>query len=249
MLISRSNSSRGKQGLVEHGPFLQAGVVVIKDLREEGIEADIGAQVAAEQGEGQKFLFGVVEGVLVVALFCLAIGQPGLLVERHQSLGDGLDRGHQLALSRLVAVALIEQNLHHPVDLVLVVVALGIELGFEIEDEAGIGGLGQFSGGVVGLEGGQDVVGVIDEIHHIGGVFARMAAVQAPGDADGARSPDGARALDPLPAAGFRSGGRPPGGAPPPDPPARSAAAQAPIQDGHADRRACGYCPCAAPAT
>ena len=57
--------------------------------------------------------------------------------------------------------------------------ALGIELGLEVEDEVGIGGLGQLSRGVVGLEGRQDVVGIVHEIHHIGGVFTRMAAVQA----------------------------------------------------------------------
>ena len=57
--------------------------------------------------------------------------------------------------------------------------ALGVELGLEVEDQVGIGGFGQLGGGVVGLEGGEDGVGFVDEIHHIGGVLTRIAAVEA----------------------------------------------------------------------
>ena len=75
-------------------------------------------------------------------------------------------------------MGVLQQHLHHPLDLEVVVVALGIELGLEVQDEVRIGGLGQLSCGVVGLEGRQDVARFVHEIHHIGGVFTRMAAVE-----------------------------------------------------------------------
>ena len=100
-------------------------------------------------------------------------------MQRHQSLGYWFDGAEQVLLAHLVAVGVLQQHLHHPLDLELVVVALGIELGLEIEDQVGIGGHGQLGRGVVSLEGRQDVVGVVDEIHHEGGVFAWVAAVQA----------------------------------------------------------------------
>ena len=114
----------------------------------------------------------------IVDLFGLAIGEPGLLVQRHQSLGYWFEGAEQVLLAHLVAVVVLQQHLHHPVDLEFVVVALGIELGLEIQDQVGIGGLGQFGGGVVGLEGRQDLVGLVHEIHHVGGVLAEMAAVE-----------------------------------------------------------------------
>ena len=53
-------------------------------------------------------------------------------------------------------------------------------------------------------------------------------------------------ALDHLPAAAARNGGKHPGGARPPHPPAGSVAAPARILDGPADHPACGHYLCAA---
>ena len=57
--------------------------------------------------------------------------------------------------------------------------ALGIELGFEIQDHVGIGGGCQLGGGVVRLEGRQDVVWLISEVDHVGGALFGVAAIQS----------------------------------------------------------------------
>ncbi|EXI77065.1 MAG: hypothetical protein AW10_04045 [Candidatus Accumulibacter appositus] len=64
------------------------------------------------------------------------------------------------------------------IDLEVVVVAGGIQLGTQVEDEVWIGGRCEFGSRVVGLERGEDFLGVIHEIQHVGRVLAGMGAVE-----------------------------------------------------------------------
>jgi hypothetical protein len=99
----------------------------------------------------------------------------GGLVALHQAVHDGLQRLQQLALGRVR----LQLHRHHAIDLEVVVVAGGVQLGAQVEDDVRVGGRRQLGRGVVGLEGRQDFLGVVHEIHHVGRVLAGIGAVQA----------------------------------------------------------------------
>jgi len=99
---------------------------------------------------------------------------PGGLVALHHAILHRFQRGDQIALSGVR----VQLHGHHAIHLELVVVAGGVQLGAQVENEIRVGRRRQLDRGVVGLEGGQHLFGVIHEIQHVGGVLAGPGAVQ-----------------------------------------------------------------------
>jgi hypothetical protein len=89
------------------------------------------------------------------------------LVALHQAVHDRLQRLQQLALGRVR----LQLHRHHAVHLEVVVVAGGVQLGAQVVDDVRVGGRRQLGRRVVGLEGRQDFLGVVHEIHHVGRVL------------------------------------------------------------------------------
>ena len=164
-----------QQPLVEDGAFLDGGVAVVEDLRQERVEPDEGAHVALEQDQGVQFVLRSLGGLVVLlrlrGLQCFLRG----LVAFHQAVAHRLQGGDQFALLGVR----VQLHRDHAVDLEVVVVAGGVELGAQVEDEVRVGGGREFGRGVVGLEGGEDFLGVVHEIQHVGRVLAGVGAVQA----------------------------------------------------------------------
>ena len=92
-----------------------------------------------------------------------------------QAVHDRLDRRHQLAL---LGVGL-QLHRDHAVDLEVVVVPGGVELGPQVVDEVRVGDVRQLGRLVVGLERRQHLGRVVHEVEHVGRVLAGMGAVQA----------------------------------------------------------------------
>jgi hypothetical protein len=73
----------------------------------------------------------------------------------------------------------IQLDLRRALDLEVVVVAGGVQLGAQVVDQVGIGSALQLRRFVIGAKRRQDLVGAVDEVEDVGGVLARMGAVQA----------------------------------------------------------------------
>ena len=66
----------------------------------------------------------------------------------------------------------------HPLHLVLVVEALGVQLVAQVQHNVGVADAAELCRGVVLPEGSEDLLPLVDEVHHEGGVLARVGAVQ-----------------------------------------------------------------------
>ncbi len=164
-----------QQPLEEDRALLDGGVAVVEDLRQERVEPDEGAHVALEQDQRVQFVLRILGGLVV--LLCLRGLQRFLrgLVAFHQAVAHRLQGGDQFALLGVR----VQLHRDHAVDLEVVVVAGGVELGAQVEDEVRVGRGREFGRGVVGLEGGQDFLGVVHEVQHVGRVLAGVGAVEA----------------------------------------------------------------------
>jgi hypothetical protein len=107
-----------------------------------------------------------------VASACCALER---LVSPDEPVGNGCDSRLELLLGSVR----VEVHLGHAIDLELVVVARRIELRAQVIDLVGVGRGFQLGGLVVGLERLQDLNRIVDEVENVGGVLARVGAVQA----------------------------------------------------------------------
>jgi hypothetical protein len=99
------------------------------------------------------------------------------LVALLEPVHDRLDRLHKFAL---LGVRL-QFHGHDAIDLEIVVVSGGVELGAEVVDEIGVAHVCQLGGRVVGLERLEHVLRVVHEVQHVGRVLAGMGTIQ-PGE-------------------------------------------------------------------
>ncbi|EXI77156.1 MAG: hypothetical protein AW10_03972 [Candidatus Accumulibacter appositus] len=163
-----------QEALVEDRAFLDGRVAVIEYLRQEGVEADEGTEITLEQDQGVHFVLGVL-GSLVVLLSLRSLqGCLRGLVAFHQAVTDRFEGGDQVALLGVW----LQLHGDDAIDLEVVVVTGGIQLGTQVEDEVRIGGRREFGRRVVGPERGEDFLGVIHEIQDVGRVLAGVGAVE-----------------------------------------------------------------------
>ncbi|MDP2823093.1 MAG: hypothetical protein Q8O52_10520 [Sulfuritalea sp.] len=142
-----------QQALVEDGALLDGSVAVVEDLRKEGIEPDVCAHVALEQDQGvQLILCGPGRRSVLLGLRSVQCLLGGLVAFHHAVL-HRLQRGDQIALPGVR----VELHRRHAIHLEIVVVAGGVQLGAQVENEVRVGCRRKFDRGVVDLEGFADV--------------------------------------------------------------------------------------------
>ena len=146
--------------LVVDRTLLQVRVGEVDDLGEEVVGADKRAEVLPEQVQ------------LVLGGF-VPLGNGGVVSRIEAGL-----RWRHPAGERVVA-GLQHVGLHQSVHLGLEVDLRGIELGLEIMHHVRIGDALECGLTEVGLEGREDLVGVVDEVQDKGLIFADGGAVQS----------------------------------------------------------------------
>ena len=147
-------------------------------MRQKGVKPQIGAHVALEQNQRIQLIacrLGRLAIFVIIPLLFLRDRQRrlGRLVALHDAVQHRLQRVNQFAL----LCVRVQFNLDHPMHLEVVVMPGGIQLGAQVVNQIRVRRGGKLGGGVIGLESGQHFIGVVDEVDHIGGVFAGVSPV------------------------------------------------------------------------
>ncbi|MNS11094.1 hypothetical protein D3C72_426260 [compost metagenome] len=172
-LALAAEGKQRQQAAVEDRPLFQVRVAVVDDLAEEAVEAQERAHVPLEQVERRHVIQCIGRRLGVAGGQGGGAGLLGSVERLQQPVGDGFQRGDQL---RLLGLG-IQLDLHHPLDVEVVVMARAVQLGAQVEDHVGVGRALQLGRLIIGLERRQDVVRAVHEVQDVGRVFARVRPV------------------------------------------------------------------------